>query len=258
MDQCYASYRVDVQSCPCIESENLSTTSYTTSSSATTSSTWSPMSTTTTLTTTAITSTTITTATTFYNRNPCYEHVCENGKTCFEIDDQATCVTGTIGFLTHDKLMTINCGKDSKMWMKTKQQCIGQEPGTRCDDHLERVIIHQIDFAPTPRRNEYYIPTHPMSNTTMAMYHKKSHNNYNKVVHVKTSEFDSSKYGKTWYMDKIDCEEDECPYFIRAAEDRTRAWKRTYENGEGQLADLGLGLIDEKNTDFMFYIQVQT
>ena len=118
--------------------------------------------------------------------------------------------------------MSIKCGNESKMWMKTKQKCMNQAAETRCNDKPERVIIHQIDFAPTPRRNEYYIQTHTLDNTTMAMYHKMPDNNSNKVVIVKTKDFDSSKYGQTWYMDKIDCGEEECPYFIRAAEDHTR------------------------------------
>ena len=105
------------------------------------------------------------------------------------------------------------------MWMRIKQVCMDQTDGT-CKP--ERVAVHHVDFAPTPRRNEYYIPSHTLSNTTMAMYHKTSHSYYNKVVTVKTTDFDSSKHGKTWYIDKIDCGEEECPYFIRAAEDRTR------------------------------------
>jgi len=55
------------------------------------------------------------------------------------------------------------------------------------------------------------------------MYHKKSsHKDFMKVIHVETKNSDSSKYGEAWYMDKIDCKEDECPYFVRAAGDRTR------------------------------------
>jgi len=153
--------------------------------------------------------------------------------------------------------MTIKCGKESKMWMKTKQVCIGL-PDYTCTDKPEKVAIHHVDFAPTPRRNEYYIPSHTLSNTTMAMYHKSSHDNYNKVVNVKTTDFESSKHGKTWYMDKIDCGEDECPYFIRAAEDRSRAWKRTYEYGAspGDVNPLGLYQIDERDTDFI-RVQIQ-
>ena len=118
--------------------------------------------------------------------------------------------------------MTIKCGKETAMWMKIKQVCKDQASDTTCNDKPERVLIHHVDFFPTERRNEYYIQTHTLDNTTMAMYHKMPDDNYNKVVNVKKTDFDSSIHGQTWYMDKIDCGEDECPYFIRAAEDRTR------------------------------------
>ena len=117
--------------------------------------------------------------------------------------------------------MTVKCGKESSMYMKTRHECIGQEPNTKCP--AEKVMIHQIDFVAAPKRNEYYIDTHPHQNTTRAMYHKnKSHKDYKKVIHVQTKNSDSSKYGEAWYMDKIECGEDDCPYFIRAAGDRTR------------------------------------
>ena len=122
--------------------------------------------------------------------------------------------------------MTIKCGKITSMWMRIRQDC--KDQATTCNDNPERVVIHHVDFFPTERRNEYYIPTHALDNTTMAMYHKSSHEDYNKVVHVKKTDFDSSKHGQTWYMDKIDCGEDECPYFIRAAEDRTRGKVEKY------------------------------
>ena len=58
-------------------------------------------------TTTTTTPTTTTTTTTDKTINPCYGHVCKSGETCFEIDDQATCVSDTIGFLTHDKMVKL-------------------------------------------------------------------------------------------------------------------------------------------------------
>ena len=117
--------------------------------------------------------------------------------------------------------MTVKCGKESSMYMKTRHECIGQEQNTNCA--AEKVMIHHIDFAAAPKRNEYYIDTHAIKNTTRAMYHKKtSHKDYQKVIHVETKNSDSSKYGEAWYMDRIECGEDECPYFIRAAGDRSR------------------------------------
>ena len=70
-------------------------------------------STTTTTTQSAAQSTTATPFTTtkttpYHTKNPCFEHKCETGETCFEIDDKATCVSVTIGFLTHDKLVMSN------------------------------------------------------------------------------------------------------------------------------------------------------
>ena len=117
--------------------------------------------------------------------------------------------------------MTVKCGKESSMYMKTRHECIGQAPDTTCA--AEKVQIHHIDFSAAPKRNEYFIDTHPYSYTTRAMYHKKSsHKDFKKVIHVETKNSDSSKYGEAWYMDKIECKEDECPYFVRAAGDRTR------------------------------------
>ena len=86
-----------------------STAAVTTTPAPTTTTTSTPIPTTsptTTPKTTPTTTTTPSTTTTTYNtKNPCFEHQCETGEICFEIDDKATCVSGTIGFLTYDKLV---------------------------------------------------------------------------------------------------------------------------------------------------------
>ena len=82
------------------------TTLTTTKTTSTTTTAPTTTTTTTPTTTSAPTTTTPSTTTTTYNtKNPCFEHQCGTGETCFEIDEKATCVSGTIGFLTHDKLV---------------------------------------------------------------------------------------------------------------------------------------------------------
>ena len=103
--------------------------------------------------------------------------------------------------------------------MKTRHECISG--AVYCA--AEQVKIHHIDFAADPERNTYKMDTHTFQNTTQAIYHKdKNHKDFKKVAHIKKIDFDSSKYGEAWYMDKIDCEKDECPYFVRAAGDLNR------------------------------------
>ena len=115
--------------------------------------------------------------------------------------------------------MTVKCGKDNDLFLKTRHECIDQ--AVYCA--AEKVEIHDIDFVAAPERNTYKIDTHALSNTTRAMYHKdKYHKDFKKVAHIEKKAFDSSKYGQTWFMDKIDCKEAACPYFVRAAGDLNR------------------------------------
>ena len=107
------------------------------------------------------------------------------------------------------------------MYMKTRHECIGQPDDTTCS--VEKVKIHHVDFAAAPLRNEYIIDTHPYDSKTRAYYHKdKNHKDYKKVVHMKPKDTNPSLHGDTWYMDQIECAEADCPYYIRAAGDRTR------------------------------------
>ena len=115
--------------------------------------------------------------------------------------------------------MTVKCGKSYNLFMKTRHECINEALSCAA----EKVKIHQIDFAAAPKRNTYYMDTHPFDGTSRAMYHKdKNHKDFKKVAHIEKKTFDSSKYGQAWYMDKVNCKEDECPYFVRAAGDLNR------------------------------------
>ena len=82
---------------------------------------------------------------------------------------------------------------------------------------------HHLDFEAAPRKNEYMIHTHTLDSTTQAMYYRENtDNNYFYVYHVKTAGADLSKYGNTWLIEQIACDDAECPYTVRAAEDQTR------------------------------------
>ncbi|CAG5099804.1 Oidioi.mRNA.OKI2018_I69.XSR.g16694.t1.cds [Oikopleura dioica] len=191
------------------------------------------------------TTTTTTTTTIDPTFNQCFGYDCGGG-VCFEIDDIPTCIDATIGFLSHDKKMTVKCGDGTKnqKWMKTKM--------------LNDNGIHHVDFEATPRKHEYIIHTHLLyadKKPTQAMYcRNNTDDNYTYVNHIRTDGADLSKYGNTWLIERITCDDAECPYTVRAAEDQTRGWKNNIDGGYNWLRVME---IDLNNEDFLWWIEIQ-
>ena len=112
--------------------------------------------------------------------------------------------------------MTVKCangGSNGKLF--TKHQCLNQE--IRCE--LDQVVIHMTFFEATHNQNEYYINTHG-DTPQRAMYQlDENHNKAGYVLQLEIEPWGSHvEVGSIWKIEKIKCDEETCPVFVRAAE----------------------------------------
>ena len=104
--------------------------------------------------------------------------------------------------------MTVKCAPK----LNTKHECKnGNQPF--CD--LDQVKIHMVLFEATPNKHEYFINTHA-DKPSRAMYYTDENQEDSGWVVSKSIEA-SWKVGSTWIIEKIECKEEFCPVFIRAA-----------------------------------------
>ena len=104
--------------------------------------------------------------------------------------------------------MTVKCAPK----LNTKHECMN---GNQAHCNLDQVKIHMVLFEATPKKHEYFINTHA-DKPSRAMYHTDE--NHADSGWIVSKSIDSSwKVGSTWIIEKIECNEELCPVFIRAA-----------------------------------------
>ena len=113
--------------------------------------------------------------------------------------------------------MTVKCANgNSNGKLFTKHECLDES--AYCD--LDEVKIHMTFFEATEKINEYYINTHHAKDDPphRAMYHTdEDQNEAGWVVQIETNHNPDWKLGSTWLIEKIECGEETCPVFVRAA-----------------------------------------
>ncbi|CBY14156.1 unnamed protein product [Oikopleura dioica] len=188
--------------------------------------------------------------------NPCFDHNCGD-LTCFPINNIATCFgpeTTKIGFLTFDRNMTVQCANgNSQGKLYTKHACL---PNVQVPCEVEHVKIHMTFFEATLNKNEYYINTHA-AEPSRAMYQlDENHPKAGWVLQLEREIWESNEeLGSTWLIEKVECNEERCPVFLRAAKRPHRGWKRDHNERDSPL--LALDTIDENNEDFWWFIEIQ-
>ncbi|CBY43310.1 unnamed protein product [Oikopleura dioica] len=187
--------------------------------------------------------------------NPCFDHNCGD-LTCFPINNIATCFDpqiSKIGFLTYDRNMTVKCANaNSGGKLFTKHECLDRSD--YCE--LDLVKIHMTFFEATLNKNEYYINTHA-AEPSRAMYQlDENHSKASWVLQLEREIWESNEeLGSTWLIEKVECNEERCPVFVRAAERPHRGWKRDHSERDSPL--LALDTIDKNNEDFWWFIEIQ-
>jgi len=126
--------------------------------------------------------------------------------------------------------MTVKCGSADDPRIKTKHECTnGGSEVWPCE--IDQVKVHIQFFEATPYLHHYYINTHYNLDENIperTFYYKDK--NYNDVAGwVHRLPIETANYnivGDTWMIEEVKCEQEVCPYFIRASKQKTRGLSR--------------------------------
>ncbi len=129
--------------------------------------------------------------------------------------------------------MTVKCGSADDPRIKTKHECTnGGSEVWPCE--IDQVKVHIQFFEATPYLHQYYINTHYNLDENIperTFYYKDK--NYNDVAGwVHRLPIETANYnivGDTWIIEEVKCEQEVCPYFIRASKQKTRGISRRYK-----------------------------
>jgi len=112
--------------------------------------------------------------------------------------------------------MTVKCANaNSGGKLFTKHECLDRSD--YCE--LDLVKIHMTFFEATLNKNEYYINTHA-AEPSRAMYQlDENHSKAGWALQLEREIWESNEeLGSTWLIEKVECNEERCPVFVRAAE----------------------------------------
>ena len=111
--------------------------------------------------------------------------------------------------------MTVQCANGNSHCI-TKHTCL---PNIKVPCEVEHVKIHMTFFEATLNKNEYYINTHA-DKPSRAMYQlDENHSKAGWVLQLEKELSESNEeIGSRWLIEKVECNEERCPVFVRAAE----------------------------------------